>query len=418
MSEEPQSLQFERARSRLKYVYQNSSFYRARLDEAGVIVEDVRTPSDFARVPLVSKTEIAEDQAANPPFGTLRVEHAGRLARIFCTGGTLLICLTAEDLAALERMFAEMFTVIGVHEGDLVDVASSFHWVVAGTVFDAAFRSLGAGVIPAGPGLSELRMNVLRHAGVTVLQAFTPYAEALGQRMAEFGDEPGSGHDVRLLIVGGELRARDAKKELENLWSGAAVRELYGTSEVGMTAADCVCANGMHLSPECFLEVVEPGSGLAVEPGSPGEVVMTELFRSAQPFIRYRSGDITEGLILEPCECGLATPRLGRIIGRQSDVLRVRGRFVSEALVRTSVDRFPQIGQWRVVVDRPNATDTLRLEVAATGGATVTVEQLEAVSQALKSTCALTFDVTSVAQGTITDERWYEDRRNLDGDPR
>jgi hypothetical protein len=87
-------------------------------------------------------------------------------------------------------------------------------------------------------------------------------------------------------------------------------------------------------------------------------------------------------------------------------------------LVRTSLDRFPQIGQWRVIVDRPHATDTLTLEVASADGAIVTAEQLAAVSQALKSSCALTFNVTPVERKPVSDESWYEDRRNLDGDMR
>jgi phenylacetate-CoA ligase len=311
-----------------------------------------------------------------------------------------------------------MFTILGVREGDLVDIASNFHWVVAGTVMDAALRRLGAGVIPGGPGLSDLRLDVLRRTGATVLQAFTPYAEKLGERLAELrelSDDGGQRHSLRLLLIGGELREANAKARLEALWSGAAARELYGTTEAGLNAVDCEYANGMHLSPQCFLEVVEPDTGQPVAPGSPGEIVITELFRSAQPFIRYRSGDLTEGLILDCCDCGLQTPRLGRIIGRKSDVLRVRGQFLYEALMRSCLNSFPRVDRWRVVVDRPGVIDTLILNVAPADGTTLGADDLTAITGLLRSSCTLTFDVRAVEPSAIEDGSWFEDRREFTG---
>jgi phenylacetate-CoA ligase len=414
MNDHGQPEQFERAKQRLAYAQEHSAFYRKRLADAGLTAAAIRAPADFAEVPFVTKTEVTDDQLAHPPYGSLHIASAGPPARVFCSGGTLLIALTREDLAGLESMFAEMFTVLGVRAGDLVDVASGFHWVVAGTVFDAALRELGAGVIPAGPGLSDLRLDVLHRTGATVLQAFTPYAEALGRKLAEGGPEA-RGHKVRLLIVGGELRAADGKRQLEDLWSGASAREMYGTSEVGMTAADCEYADGMHVSPQCYLEVVEPETGKPVEPGNPGEVVMTELFRTSQPFIRYRSGDITDGLTVEPCACGRSLPRLGRIIGRRSDVLRVRGQFLSAPVMHACLDRYPQIGRWRVVVDRPGATDTLTLQLAPAEGATLADGDLAAVADSLRSSSALRFELAAVQPAEIGEQDWYEDRRELSG---
>ncbi len=414
---ELQSTQFARALEHVRYAYQKSEFYRSRYDAAGIHPDDLRTLDDFIRVPMVSKLEVTLDQEASPPFGTQRIEEAGELARVFCTAGSFYIGLTASDLEALERMFADMFEVLGVRAGDLVDIASSYHWVVAGTVFDAALRGLGAGVVPAGPGLSELRLRTLARLGVSVLQAFTPYAEELASSFAQRGIEPQRDLNVRLLIIGGELRSEDARQRLQRAWGGAAVRELYGVSEIGMTGAECEAERGMHVSEQCYLEVADPDTGQPVDAGVPGEVVMTELARRAQPFIRFRTGDITEGLITEPCSCGLTTPRLGRIIGRQSEVLRVRGQFLSPIVMRELLARFPEVGQWQVVIDRPGRIDTLKLEIAPKAGAEISGEVVAAIQSSARGVMPLTLEVVTV-EGGLEPVQWYDDRRQMTGSRR
>jgi phenylacetate-CoA ligase len=412
---EVQPRQFAQALEHLRYAHEKSQFFGRRYAAAGIHPGEVRTAEDFARVPLTDKLEITEDQDVRPPFGTQRVDEAGALARVFCSAGSLYIILTPGDLDALERMFAEMLAVMGVQQGDIVDISSSYHWVVAGTLFDAAIRQIGAGVLPGGPGLSELRLRTLKRVGVTVLQAFTPYAEELASKFSEQGIDPRRDLNLRLLLIGGELRSADARERLQEGWGGPAIREFYGVSEIGMSAAECAAADGMHSSEMCYMEVVDPDTGQPVDAGMPGEVVMTELFRMAQPFIRYRTGDITEGLFADRCACGRSTPRLGRIIGRHSEILRIRGQFLSPVVMRTLLARFPAIGQSRVVVDRPGRIDTLVLEIEPQEGAEISKELIAELQDAAKSVTPLSFEVVEVERGRLARGQWYEDRRRLGG---
>jgi phenylacetate-coenzyme A ligase PaaK-like adenylate-forming protein len=403
--------QFELMQARVAYVLERSEFYRQRARASGFDFGGCRSLEDFGSFPMVTKSQLIDDQAAHPPYGSLFVS-AGRLVRVFCSGGTMLLAFTETDLAALESMYAGMLQLAGVRAGDLVDVASSFHWVAGGTVFDGAFRRLGAGVIPSGPGLSDLRIDVLTKTGVTVLQAFTPYAESLGERIQQrIGNR--ADHKVRLLIVGGELRTADAKRRISELWNGADVRDTYGASEVGLAAVECERSEGMHVSPHCYVEVIDPVTGREVSAGTAGEVVMTETYRSAQPMVRFRSGDITQGLLTDPCACGLPGPRLGRIIGRVSDVLRVRGQFISEALMRKCLDRFTNIGGWRVVVDRPTMRDSLVLELSAAAGGELLEQDLRDIAAALRSHTALSFEIVRLELPLVDAVTWYEDRRHI-----
>jgi phenylacetate-CoA ligase len=316
---------------------------------------------------------------------------------------------------ATAAMFAAQFETMGVGASDVVDVSSTFHWLMAGTNMDIALRRIGAAVVPGGPGMSELRMKVMRDVGVTVLEAFTPYAEELASRFGEYGIDVEQDLQVRLLMIGGELRQRDARSRLETAWGGAAVREFYGVSEAGMVAAECLEAgDGMHLSPDVLVEIVDPDTGRHVAPGEGGEIYTTELYRGAQRFVRYRSGDITEGVDFGPCACGRSTPRLRRILGRNGEIARVKGLFVAPAVVEQLVRARAGATRWQVVIDRPKNLDAMWLRVEADADGDAAAELCRSLVRDVKGAIGLTCEVEAVAAGTLaTDAPAIHDKRNF-----
>ena len=58
----------------LAAIYGRNQFYTRKLDAAGIRVDALRFPDDLAKLPLTTKTELAEDQAANSPWGTALTE--------------------------------------------------------------------------------------------------------------------------------------------------------------------------------------------------------------------------------------------------------------------------------------------------------------------------------------------------------
>lgn len=408
-----QEFSFQRSLKRLRWLGEHSEFYRERFDAASLNVSEVVTPADFARVPTITKLDLIEDQATYAPYGRLFAMPGEALGRVFRTANALYVLFTEHDFNSMARMNADLLTVMGVRPTDVVDVASTYHWVLGGLLQDAALRLLGAAVIAGGPGNTEQRLRVLEQAEVTVLQAFTPYAEELVERAREAGVDPATDFDVRLLLIGGEMRTPESRSQLSAAWGGASAREFYGTSEVGVAAAECELECGMHVSPECYLEVVDPASGDPVGPGQSGEIVLTELYREAQPIMRFKTGDITEWVDTSPCECGRTTPRLGRIIGRTSDVKRVRGLFLAPSVVRSTMARYPNVDRWRVVIDRPKSIDELVLQLHGPGGRPVDDVACEAIMSALREATSLRFRYENVAARALQDAEWCEDRRRV-----
>jgi phenylacetate-CoA ligase len=122
----------------------------------------------------------------------------------------------------------------------------------------------------------------------------------------------------------------------------------------------------MHLSDDHVVELIDPATGKHMEEGSSGELVISDVWRQAMPILRYRTGDLAEGLNLEPCPCGRTAPRLKRIIGRVSDIPRIKGMFVVPRNIQQVLDRYPALGRFQIIIDRPARQDELTLKITHT----------------------------------------------------
>jgi phenylacetate-CoA ligase len=186
----------------------------------------------------------------------------------------------------------------------------------------------------------------------------------LGEVVKQKGYDPHRDLAVRLGIIGGEIRSEAARRALGEPFGGIEIREQYGTAEVGIIANECEYGGGMHLSDDHVVEVIDPATGKHVEADASGELVVSDVWRQAMPIIRYRTGDLTEGLNLDPCPCGHTTPRMQRIVGRVSDIPRIKGMFVVPRHVQTVLDRYPELGRFQLIVDRPARQDELTIRIA------------------------------------------------------
>jgi len=72
-----------------------------------------------------------------------------------------------------------------------------------------------------------------------------------------------------------------------------------------------------------IVEIVDDG-GRPVPDGDSGELVITTLQVEGMPLLRYRTGDITFR-VPGDCPCGRGGPRIGPILGRKQQRLKVKG---------------------------------------------------------------------------------------------
>jgi phenylacetate-CoA ligase len=145
---------------------------------------------------------------------------------------------------------------------------------------------------------------------------------------------------LRAIITTSEKLTPEMRAVMEEAYN-CRVYEEYSNVENSLFASECEHGK-LHLSSDvAVVEILKP-DGTPCAPGESGEVVATCLMRSAQPFIRYRLGDVAtidEAL----CSCGRALPVLKEVVGRLEDVVigpdgremvRFHGIFVAMPHVR------------------------------------------------------------------------------------
>jgi phenylacetate-CoA ligase len=405
--------QWSKLLPQLRYAYNNAPYYRRSFEEAGVKIDDIKKVEDYyERVPFLSKTQIIENQRTNPPFGDLLAVKPEDLSRIYIAPGPLVLSFTKGEYDVLTAMIAKVFYMCGVQGRDIVNVTTGYHWVIAGTVIDEAFRKIGCAVMPGGPGMSKMHIEMMKLVKVTVLMGFTMFVLQLAETAKEMGIDPSEELSLRLLVVAGDVRTENTKGKLEKTF-GTEVREAYGTADLGLIAAECPEGGGMHLYEEILVEVIDPKTGKQVPFGEGGEIVASDIVRKAMPIIRYRTGDITEGLNLEPCPCGRSTPRLKRILGRNSDIAKVKGMFINPSEIESVIKRHPELGRFQIIVDRPKLLDELAIKIEF--NKTVDKEKMEGfLVNELKEVIRLKSNVVLVEEGTIPqDAGVLDDRRKV-----
>jgi phenylacetate-CoA ligase len=172
---------------------------------------------------------------------------------------------------------------------------------------------------------------------------------------------------------------------------------------VGPVSFECWEAPGfLHVNEaEYICEILEPGATAAVEDGQPGELVLTNLGRTASPILRYRTGDIVVRT-REHCPCGLPWARLeGGILARADDMINIRGVNVYPASIESVVRQFAEVAEFRSIVSRVHEMRSLTVELELTAHAGDEAPVLAKVAQRLKEALGLSVHVRAVSAGTL-----------------
>ena len=69
-------------------IHGRNPFYTQKLDRAGIRIDALRLPDDFATLPMTVKAELVADQEAHAPWGTALTEPIERYTRYCHTSST------------------------------------------------------------------------------------------------------------------------------------------------------------------------------------------------------------------------------------------------------------------------------------------------------------------------------------------
>lgn len=401
------ALQGRRLAELLAAIRGTNAFYAHKLAAAGVRPEALRLPDELAALPLTTKAELVADQDANPPWGTALSEPLERYTR-YCqtsstTGRPLRWIDTNESWQWLLECWKAVYRAARVGAGDRVFFPFSFGpFLGFWAAFDAGSQ-VGAHCVPGGGMSSALRLSMIESVSATAVCCTPTYALHLAE-VAAAEARPLRGGTVKVVIVAGEPGGSipATRERIEAAW-GARVIDHHGLTEVGPLSFECWEAPGfLHVNESRFLcEVLDPETLAPVPDGTRGELVVTTLGRSASPVIRYRTSDIVVRRS-EPCACGRTWARLeGGILGRDDDMVNVRGVNVYPAAVEAVVRAFPEVVEFRSTVSRSHEMRALSLELEPAAGV-ADAEALSArVERRLREAMGLHVPVRVVAPGSL-----------------
>lgn len=346
-------------------------FYSGKLRNAR-LESGISSLKDFSqRMPFTRKEEIVADQQNHPPYGTnltFSLECYRRFSQTSGTSGRPMYWLdTVESWDWMLDSWLRVYGSAGVTPQDHIFFAFSFGpFLGFWTAFECAAR-LGCLCIPGGGMSSVSRLHTILDNGVTVLCCTPTYAI----RLAEVAEEEKIGlsdSKVKTLILSGEPGASipGTRARIESLWHGARVLDHHGMTETGPVSYGCPEQPGvLHVIESAFIaEVVDPESGRAVEPGTSGELALTNLGRTGSPLLRYRTGDVVQAVEHSPCECGTYDMALdGGILGRTDDMLVVRGVNVYPSAIEQLVRASGAVAEYRVEIHTDRALPEIKIQV-------------------------------------------------------
>ncbi len=374
-----------------------------RLAAAGLAPEGLRTAADLHRFPILRKSDLPKLQAAAPPFGGLLAVPVDRLRRLFASPGPIY---EPEGEGPGYYRWERTMRAIGFAPGDVVLNCFGYHLTPAAAMFEEGAHGIGCVVVPAGIGNSELQVAVAAHYRANGYIGLPSYLKVLLEQATKSG--------VRLAIAKALVLAEKLPESLRAEFQrehGINVRQAYGTAELGAIAYECEAGKGLHLDPGVLVEIVDPATGLPVDPGTPGEVVCTPL-NPVYALLRFATGDLA-ALETAPCACGRTTHRLTAILGRVDQSTKVRGLFLHPAQLTEALASFPAVERFRAAVVRERAMDDLVIEVVASQQ--LSGDTLRAIAGRVKETTKLGARVVQLEWEAIpADAAAIDDRRSWD----
>ena len=308
----------------VKYAYDNTGFYRKKLDGAGIAPEDIRSLEDITRLPFMTKSDLRD----NYPYGLCAIPQED-IIRIHASSGTTgkptPVFYSPKDLENWGHCMARTFYTAGVRKTDVCQIALGYSLFTGAFGHHMGAERIGAAVIPTSSGHTERQIMVMQDFKTTVLHCTPTYAITIAEKMMEMGVHS-SELSLRLGVHGAEPMTEELRREVEEKLGSLAIRD-FGLTEVGGpgVAIECLEKAGYHVNEDFYFpEIIDPETMEPLPDGETGELVFTTLQKEGVPVIRYRTRDITS-LNREPCACGRTLIRMGEIKGRTDDMMIIGG---------------------------------------------------------------------------------------------
>ncbi len=346
---EIEALQLGKLRALLAAAHAHCPWHRERLDAAGVGPGNLASLAELARLPCMTKQDAAANRDRlvwrDVPGGAFEYNTGGSSGQplIFHFGRSR----QASDAAG--RMRARRWW--GVEPGD----PEAYLWgapVELGktdlvkTIRDRLINQLVLNAFAMSPARMDGYLDALERFRPRCAYGYASSLALLAAHARERGRRlrlPG----LKVVCTTGEPLYAHQRELIAEVF-GAPVANEFGSRDIGFTAHETPHGQNLLISESIVLEVLDE-AGQPVAPGEMGEAVMTGLCSEAQPFIRYRTGDMVR-LADEPDRDGRGLHVLAEVVGRSTDFLVRSDGTIMHALAGIYVLRATDgVGEFKLI---------------------------------------------------------------------
>jgi len=346
----------------ITYLKKNSRFYKKRLR----LNNQIKQLSDLKDFPFTTKDDIS---TYNSDFLCVSED---KIRDCITTSGTMgsptSFYLTENDLKRLGINERNSFQFCNIKKGNKILLTTTLDkCFMAGLAYYLGSQELGVGIIRTGPGSLKYQWDMIERFKPEIIIAVPSFLLKMINFAKEHNIDLSKCSLLKAICIGEPIRGNDLNlNSLGKAISSDLNVKLYSTyaSTEMMTAfTECDEGKGGHLQEDLlFVEVLDK-NGVEVKDGESGEVVVTTLGVEAMPLLRYRTGDICT-VYRSKCNCGRKSLRLGPVLGRESQRLKVKGTTIFPTAIIEAVYSFKHIENFVIEasLDEFNS-DKLRLFV-------------------------------------------------------
>lgn len=305
-----------RVRQMLDHAYAHVPYYRDVLDRAGLRPADIRSPGDYAAIPVLTRADVVDN------FDRLFAGDGARSSsRIVTTGGSSGTPLRIGHTRGVIREIPkwQMLSWWGLPAA--ANMATLYRRVprspaerLATTLVSWPQRVIQVDATRLNATEIDAFIGALDRHKPALIHGYAGALDTVSEAMLARGT-PAPRPTVVWSTAAPLTKVQEAKIQRA---FGAPVCDQYGCSEAYFIAAECPQKQGLHIfADRVWVEFVDD-DGLPVPAGEYGRIVVTCLDETSFPLIRYANGDM--GRAIEgSCTCGRGLPLMDKVRGRVSD---------------------------------------------------------------------------------------------------
>jgi phenylacetate-CoA ligase len=345
-SEQLADLQQRRLQKLIRHAATSVPYYARAFAAHGVVVSQIQTPGDLAKLPTLSKATIRRSWRE-----MIAQRHNVSRLRKESTSGTTGTPLTVymDDEAYLQTKAVQWLQHewAGYTHREWLGVLAGYRVVPIGRttppfwVTNFAGRQIHLSSYNLRPAVVDVYAHKIRSSGIRFLLG---YPSAIGY-LARSLNEKGNRVPLEAVFLSSEPIYEWQLQAIRSAF-GCKVFNYYGQGERVLSGVSCGTSNLLHLSMESSVAEFVPSAG-----GEGTKLLSTSLLNFAMPLIRYELHDIAT-VVEDPCPCGRAHQRIQPVETKEEDyVVTPSGRFVSPSLLTFPLKDVVGVERTQVIQD-------------------------------------------------------------------